>query len=269
MNKRPIGIFDSGLGGLTVMKEIVKALPNEDIVYFGDTGRVPYGTKSHETIKQYAAEDAEFLLSHNVKIIVAACGTVSAVAADTQRLLPVPFFEMISPAAIAAVAATKTQRIGILGTTATVKSEAHKNKILSLMPNAEVFAQACPLFVPLVEEGLTDKSSVIVREAAKRYLEPLKAQNVDTLILGCTHYPLLTDVIAEIMGSSVTLINPGEELSRSLKAYLEESGLLNNEGGAHNYYVSDMTNSFKATAENLIGEEIHENNSKMVDIGKI
>ena len=269
MKNRPIGIFDSGLGGLTVMKEIVKALPNEDIVYFGDTGRVPYGTRSHDTIKKYAAEDAKFLLSHNVKAIIAACGTVSAVAADTADILPVPFFEMITPAAHAAVSATKTKKIGIIGTPATVKSGEHKRKILSLLPEAEIFAVPCPLFVPLVEEGLTSKDNIIVLETVKKYLLPLKDKGIDTLILGCTHYPLLAEVIETVMGDGVTLINPGEELSRNLKAYLEKEALINSEGGMHSYFVSDMTGSFQSTAENLIGEKIHTENAKQVDISKL
>lgn len=269
MKNRPIGIFDSGLGGLTVMKEIVKALPNEDIIYFGDTGRVPYGTRSHDTIKKYAAEDAKFLLSHNVKAIVAACGTVSAVAADTADILPVPFFEMITPAARAAADATKTKKIGIIGTPATVKSGEHKRKILSLLPEAEIFAAPCPLFVPLVEEGLTSKDNIIVFETVKKYLLPLKEKGIDTLILGCTHYPLLAEVISAVMGNGVTLINPGEELSRNLKAYFEKENLINSAGGAHSYFVSDMTSSFQSTAENLIGEKIHAENAKQVDISKL
>lgn len=251
------------------MKEIVRALPNEDIVYFGDTGRVPYGTRSRDTIKKYAAEDAKFLLGHNVKAIVAACGTVSAVAADTADLLPIPFFEMISPAAKAAVKATKNKRIGIIGTPATVKSGEHKKRILELLPSAEIHAAACPLFVPLVEEGLTSKNSIIVKEAAKRYLLPLCERGIDTLILGCTHYPLLTEVIAEVMGETVALINPGEELSIILKKYLSSHNMLNPNGGEHNYYVSDMTSSFESTAENLLGEKIHSENAKQVDIGKL
>lgn len=268
LDKRPIGIFDSGLGGLTVMKEIVKTLPNEDIIYFGDTGRVPYGTKSRETIRRYAAEDAEFLLSRGVKVIVAACGTVSAVAPDTAQLLPIPFFEMISPAARAAVAATNNKKIGILGTPATIKSEKHKNQILSLLPDAEIYPVACPLFVPLVEEGLTDKNNIIVKETVKKYLNPLLESGVDTLVLGCTHYPLLSSAISEFMGG-VTLINPAKELSIVLRDYLLKNSLENNSGGAHKYFVSDMTSSFESTAEKLMGTKISQENAKQVKIGKI
>lgn len=268
MPNRSIGVFDSGLGGLTVMKEIVNALPNENIVYFGDTGRVPYGTRSRETIKKYAKEDARFLLSKNVKAIVAACGTVSAVAADTAEVLPVPFFEMITPAVNAALKATKNKKIGIIGTPATVKSQEHKKRISVLLPDAEIYSVACPLFVPLVEEGLTSPNNLIVYETAKKYLTPLKEKGIDTLILGCTHYPLLSEVISLILGNSVTLINPATELSHILKKYLKDNKLINSSGGEHNYYVSDMTASFKSTAQNLISEEIDENNAKQVDITK-
>ena len=160
-------------------------------------------------------------------------------------------------------------KIGIIGTPATVKSGRHKQGILHLLPDAEIFAVPCPLFVPLVEEGLTSKDNIIVFETAKKYLIPLKEQGIDTLILGCTHYPLLSEVIAEIMGDTVTLINPGEELGRILKTYLIKENLLNPCGGEHNYYVSDMTSSFGTTVENLMGEKIHEDNAKQVDINKI
>lgn len=269
-DNRPIGIFDSGLGGLTVMKEILKQLPGEDIVYFGDTGRVPYGTRSRETIKKYALEDAQFLIKNNVKAIIAACGTVSAVAADSLNALPLPFFEMITPAVLAATKATKTKRIGIIGTPATVESGEHKRRILEIMPDAQIFAAACPLFVPLVEEGITDSENVILLESAKKYLLPLKREGIDTLILGCTHYPILSDVIARVMGSDVELINPGVALSAKLKDYLLNNGMLSdNCSGSHNFYVSDMTESFQKTAKNLLGEEINATNAKQVDINKL
>ncbi len=269
MPHRAIGVFDSGLGGLTVMKEIVNALPNENIVYFGDTARVPYGARSRETIKKYAKEDALFLMSHNVKAIVAACGTVSAVAADTADILTVPFFEMISPAVTAAVNITKNKRKGIIGTSATIKSEEHKKRILAALPEAEIYAVACPLFVPLVEEGLTSKDNIIVTEAVKKYLEPLKCKCIDTLILGCTHYPILSDAISSFLGDSVTLINPAKELSLILKSSLNENGLINSEKGTHKYFVSDMTASFETTVQNLIGEKISKENAVQVDINKL
>ena len=209
------------------------------------------------------------MLSHGVKIIVAACGTVSAVASDTLDKLPIPFFEMISPAVNAAVKATKNKKIGIIGTPATVRSGEHKKRISDILPNAEIFATPCPLFVPLVEEGLTSPDNLIVLETAKKYLLPLKEKGIDTLILGCTHYPLLSEIIATILGESVTLINPAEELSGILKDYLTKNNLLNSSGGAHNYYVSDMTASFESTVKNLMGEKITQDNAKQVDIEKL
>lgn len=270
-NPRPIGIFDSGLGGLTVMKEIFKTLPYEDIIYFGDTGRVPYGTRSRDTIRKYAVQDEKFLLNNKVKIIIAACGTVSAVAADTAADLPVPFFEVISYAVKAAVDASKNGKIGVIGTPATINSGAHKKRILSLMPNAEVTAVSCPLFVPLVEEGWTNKDNMAVYDTAKRYLEPLKRAGVDTLILGCTHYPLLTDVISEIMGDGVTLINMGTATAEAVKIYLQTNNMFSdtNTKGTSRFFVSDMTNSFEKTAELLLGEKIDSGNIKQVDIEKI
>ena len=270
LDNNPIGIFDSGLGGLTVMKEVISQLPNENIVYFGDTARVPYGTRSHETIKKYALQDANFLLKNDVKVIVAACGTVSAVASGEFKDYKVPYFEMITPAAIAAVKATKTNKIGVIGTPATIKSCEHKHRILELLPAAQIFANACPLFVPLVEEGITDSNNFVLNEIAKKYLLPLKEQNIDTLILGCTHYPILSDVISKIMGNKITLINPGEELAFSLKNYLTDNDLCaENKTPKHNFFVSDMTVSFQKTARFLLDENINELNAKQVDINKI
>ncbi len=270
-DNRPIGIFDSGLGGLTVMKEIVRLLPNENIVYFGDTGRVPYGNRSKSTINRYAAEDEQFLLRHNVKAIVAACGTVSAVAAKTGENLPVPFFEVISPATRAAVKATKNGRIGVIGTSATVNSGEHKRQINAISPDLEVLAISCPLFVPLVEEGLTNLDDTVVYETAMRYLKPLKDFGVDTLVLGCTHYPLLQNVISDIMGKGVTLINMGVSTAIAIKEYLTENAALNTDTKAptHQFFVSDMTQSFENTAYILLGEKIDGNNAKQVNINEL
>ncbi len=268
---RPIGIFDSGLGGLTVMKEIAKKLPNENIVYFGDTGRVPYGTRSYETIKKYAVQDEKFLLQNDVKIIIAACGTVSAVAADTGNDLPVPFFEVISYAAKAAINATKNRKIGVIGTPATISCGEHKRQLLKLNPDINVTEVSCALFVPLVEEGWVCPTNSAVYETAKIYLEPLKKANVDTLILGCTHYPILSDVIGEIMGDGVTLINMGAATADAVKDYLTNNNLLNedNNEGVNKFFVSDMTNSFEKTAAILLGEKINSSNAEQVDIEKI
>ncbi len=257
MDLRPIGVFDSGLGGLSVIKELNRVLPNENIIYFGDTGRVPYGTRSAETIVKYAKEDERFLLSHSVKLIIAACGTVSSVAAFTAKDLPVPFIEVVSPAAKAAVKATKNGKIGVLGTSATVSSNSYKNKMLEINPMLEVTQVACPLFVQLVEAGWIDRNDEVTVATAKRYLQPLIEATVDTVILGCTHFPAIKDIIADIMGDSVTLINSGEQAALTAAEYLKNNNLLG-EGGRRRYFVSDRPQSFSATAGILLGNEILE-----------
>jgi glutamate racemase len=268
-NKRPIGVFDSGLGGLTVVKEIIKALPNEDIIYFGDTGRVPYGTRSVDTIKKYALEDEKFLLSHDVKLIVAACGTVSSVAGDTAAQLPVPFFEVVSHASREAVNTTKNNKIAIIGTNATIKSAQHKTEILKLNPNASVLGVACPLFVPLVEEGWYSKDDVIVLETVKRYLQPIIEFGADTLILGCTHYPVLRDAISKVLGSGVTLINAGTATSKAVADFLKENNLLNTDGGTHKFFVSDKPEFFKEQVQVLLENSIYTPEVEKVDINSL
>ncbi len=268
-DKRPIGIFDSGLGGLTVMREIAELMPQENIVYFGDTGRVPYGTRSRDIINKYAMQDERFLLKNDVKLIIAACGTVSAVAAQTGNDLTVPFFEVISYAAKAAVKATKNKKIGIIGTTATINSGAHKKAILELNDEIKVYSNNCTLFVPFVEEGWISADDPVVMGMVRTYLAPLKEQGVDTLILGCTHYPILSDVIARIMGDGVTLINPGKALALAVQEYLSQNGAQNNNGGSHKFFVSDKTAAFEKTASMLLGKKIDYNMAEQVDIDKI
>ena len=269
-DNRPIGVFDSGLGGLTVAREIIKLMPNEDIVYFGDTGRVPYGTRSRETIVKYAKQDESFLLSKNVKMIIAACGTVSSVASDTGELLPVPFVEVVSHAAKQAVSVTKNKRIGVIGTTATVASNSYKTKILELMPDAQVYQNDCPLFVPLVEAGWIDSDDAVTLETARRYLAPFKEQKVDVLIMGCTHYPVITDIIRKVMGEDVTLVNIGEYTAKAVLKYLIDNDMQNEkiDNGSHEYYVSDRTESFSKTASILMGNSIADKVER-VDISKI
>ncbi|MBQ4154819.1 MAG: glutamate racemase [Clostridia bacterium] len=257
-DNRPIGVFDSGLGGLTVVKELKKLLPNESIVYFGDTGRVPYGTRSDETILRYAREDEAFLLEQNVKLIVAACGTVSSVAYMTSEELPVPFIEVVNPAAESAVEATKTGRIGVIGTPATINSRAHARAVLKRLTDAVIVANACPLFVPLVEEGWIDADDEVTYNTAKRYLAPIIEGRVDTLILGCTHYPALEKVIANIMGDGVTLINMGTSVAQKVKATLESTNSFADKVTVDKYYVSDRAASFSAIAKNLLGHNIEE-----------
>lgn len=270
-DSRAIGVFDSGLGGLTVVKELIKCLPDENIVYFGDTGRVPYGTRSREIIRRYAAEDEAFLIKHDVKLIIAACGTVSSVAADTAKGLPVPFFEVVSHAVRAAVAATNNKKIGIIGTSATVNSGEHKRQILNLLPEAQVTDCSCSMFVPLVEEGWYSADDIVVLETVRRYLEPVIKAGVDTLILGCTHYPVLSSAISKVLGDGVTLINAGTATAAAVKQFLNENGGLNgeNNNAQHIFYVSDKPDSFRHTASILLGEDIDETKVEQVDISSL
>ena len=225
MDNRPIGVFDSGLGGLTGVRELRKRLPHEEIIYFGDTGRVPYGSRSPETILQYARQDVAFLLSKNVKCIMAACGTVSSTypAAEAAKL-PVPYLGVVE-----AAFATRNRRIGVIGTAATIRSRSYEKLLRQLVPGVEITAQACPLFVPLVEAGYVDHSEESRQQVTKlviaQYLTEVREAGVDTLILGCTHYPLLKTMIGEFMGQSVTLVDPAKTAAHHLEQMLSERGL--------------------------------------------
>ena len=211
MDNRAIGVFDSGLGGLTTVRELRKLLPDERIVYFGDTGRVPYGNRSRETIRNYAMQDIRFLKRHEVKLVIAACGTVSsALTPELSAEAGVPFSGVVVPAAQAACAATVNGRIGVIGTTATVRSGAYGRAIRTINPDARTFGNACPLFVPLVENGFIQPDNEITAKVAEIYLKPMIDERVDTLILGCTHYPLIYDIIDRALGSRVTLIDAGK-----------------------------------------------------------
>ncbi len=256
LNSRPIGVFDSGLGGLTAVRELRRLLPGEDIVYFGDTGRVPYGSRGTDTIVQYAKQDIAFLLEQKVKFILAACGTVSStLPADYAAALPAPYTGVVAPAAAAAAAATKTGRVGVIGTEATVKSGSYAAALLALRPDAAVTATACPLFVPLVENGYFAADDPVTRLVAQDYLREVKAAGVDTLILGCTHYPLIAPVIGELMGPDVTLIDPGRETAKAARDFLARRGLLRQGGaGRARYYVSDSTESFARLSHWFLGE---------------
>lgn len=250
MNNEAIGVFDSGLGGLTAVREMLEILPNENIVYFGDTGRVPYGSKSNETISKYALQDARFLKKQGVKMIVAACGTVSSVAPDLTEELGVPYTGVVYPTCFTAIRATRTGRIGVIGTAATIASHSYKNRIRQKHPEFTVIEQACPLYVPLVENGMTDPDDEIVRLVVKRYMGIMKENEVDTIILGCTHYPLLSDAISREMGDSVTLIDSGKETALYTKKILEENRLLRDESAAPDarYFVSDTPADFEKYA---------------------
>ena len=262
--KEYIGIFDSGLGGLTNVKEFHKILPNENIIYFGDTGRVPYGTRSNDTIIKYTEQDLRFLTSFPVKAIIVACGTVSSVALDVVKdTVNVPIIGVVEPTCKKAIEVTKNGKIGIIGTEGTIKSGSYKNKILKENKNLEIYENACPLFVPLVENGYF--KSEATRIIARDYLLPLKEKNVDTLILGCTHYPLLTDVIKEIMGDNVTLISPGIETAVYANKLMAEKNLLSSqkEAGTTEYYVSDDAEKFSYLASMFLDEKIKENVKKI------
>lgn len=253
----PIGVFDSGIGGLTVVKKMLSMLPNEKIIYFGDTARVPYGSKSNSTIIEYANQDAKFLYNKNVKLIIAACNTASSVALDNLReQFDIPIIGMIEPGAKYALSKTKNGKIGVIGTHSTINNEAYSRKLKQLSENIEVFEKACPLFVPLAEEGWTDhKATELI---AEEYLEELIKKEIDTLILGCTHYPILTEIIQKIMGGKVTLIDSGTAAAFEVENYLDGRGIRNdsNQIGEHQYYVSDLPAKFKTIAERFLGTEI-------------
>lgn len=254
-----IGVFDSGMGGLTAVKELNRILPNEDIIYFGDTARIPYGSRSRETILRYAMEDVAFLKQHKIKMIIAACGTVSSVALDTPIVTDMPFTGVIAPAIEAACKATKNKRIGLIGTPATIKSGSYIHAIADTHPEVMAVPQACPLFVHLVENGYTDFNNPVTRLVAEEYLTPVKNENVDVLILGCTHYPVIADIIGDIMGKDVVLISAGAEAAKFTKQRLGELELLSdrNEKGKNTYYVSDSTEMFEENAVNFLHENVH------------
>lgn len=269
MNNQCIGIFDSGLGGLTAVKQIINELPNENIIYFGDTGRVPYGTRSKETILKYTRSDIRFLNTFNVKTIVIACGTASSAALPAiKNEFNVPIIGVIDAAVYAAVRATKCNKIGILGTVGTIKSKEYERQIKAYDSNIQTFSKACPMFVPLVENGYF--SSEVTRLIVAEYLEDIRREGVDTLILGCTHYPLLQDVIAEYMGSDVTLINSGAEVAKYLKKKLTKEDMLHSkiaDKTQYQYYVSDDISSFEELGSIFLEREINGQVNK-IDIEK-
>lgn len=266
MSNAPIGVFDSGLGGLTAVKEMLHVLKNEDIVYFGDTGRVPYGSKSVQTIKKYATQDISFLKSKGVKMIVAACGTVSSVAGECLSSFSIPYTGVLLPTCEAAKRVTKNGKIGVIGTSATISSHSYKENITK-DKNFEVFEKKCPLFVPLVESGNTDPDDEIVKLTVKRYLEKLKKAEVDTLILGCTHYPLLKTAIQNEMGDDVTLIDAGVETALYTAKKLKELNLLSDrkENGEVDFYVSDTPHNFEKIAGIFLGRDM-EHQVTQIDI---
>ena len=257
MNAQPIGVFDSGIGGLTVVRALSKRLPYENIVYFGDTARVPYGPKSPQVVREYAQQDVDFLVSKQVKMVVIACNTVSAVALDVvQKRAHVPVVAVILPGARDAVRATKKKRVGVIGTVATVNSGAYSNAIRQLDGDVTVFARACPLFVPLAEEGWTDHK--VTALVAKEYLFPLKLEKIDTLILGCTHYPVLREAISGAVDPQVVLIDSGEAVAADVERVLDERTLRNPSRQAPNlqFYVSDLPARFSEVGERFLGKKL-------------
>lgn len=247
MDNRCIGVFDSGLGGLTAVKQIMRELPNESIVYFGDTGRVPYGSRSRETIIKYSKSDMNFLIQKDVKVIVVACGTVSSVALPKlKETVPIEIIGVVEAAASAAISATENAKIGIIGTKGTIKSGAYERYINSETSEIKTFSKACPLFVPLVENGHFD--TMVAELVTEEYLTEIKDNGVDTLILGCTHYPLLKNTIARFMGDGVTLIDAGAEVAKCLKLTLEEKNMLSGKpvSEQYKYYVSDDIDGFES-----------------------
>lgn len=264
----PIGVFDSGIGGLTVAREIMRQLPNEKIVYFGDTARVPYGSKSKETVKRYSKQIVRFLLTKNVKAIVVACNTASAFAVEELRSeIDIPIIGVIDPGAKSAVENTKTKRIGVIGTEGTIRSAIYTEFIHQYDKEAIVHSKACPLFVSLVEEGwIHDK---VTDEVAYRYLNEFKDRDIDTLILGCTHYPLLINTIMKTMGEDVCLVNPAYETALGLKKLLAEHDLsstndLLSKGNMHDFYVSDAPRKFVEFANSILPLEVE--NATQVNI---
>lgn len=262
MNDRsaqPIGVFDSGIGGLTVVRSLLQHLPHENIVYFGDTARVPYGSKSPQVVREYTLQDTEVLLKHDVKLIVVACNTVSAVALDVVQKRAgagTPVMGVILPGAAAAAKATRNKRVGIIGTQGTIASRSYTNAIHDIDPSVEVFGQACPLFVPLAEEGWTDhKATELI---AREYLHPLVQQKVDTIVLACTHYPILREVIARVVPHTVRLIDSGEATGHAVAELLASSGEQNTSKLTPNlqFFVSDIPYKFSEVGERFLGAKL-------------
>ena len=249
----PIGVFDSGIGGLTVVREIRKILPKETIVYFGDSARVPYGTKSKETILRFAEEDIRFLQNFDVKVIVSACFSVSSNAIEElKEEFPIPIIEMIDPG-VNALSGKSCEKVGVIGTNATIESKAFSKRLKDKFGNIDIYSAACPLFVSLAEEGWTEGE--IPELVAERYLSPLIAENIDSLILGCTHYPLLDSVIRNIVGDEVEIIEPGKEAAKLLANFLDDNNLRKDGEGALDIFLSDIPRNFQQTVVNFLGEK--------------
>ena len=270
MDTRPIGVFDTGLGGLTAVRVLRRILPEEDLIYFGDTARVPYGGRSRETLLKYARQDLRFLRSFDLKAVLIACGTVSTTSLETlQRENDLPIVGVVEPTCRRALAVTRNRRVGMIATLASVRSGAYQAALRRLDPEVSVFEQPCPLFVPLVENGRFRPGDVVIETVAREYLEPLRETGIDTLILGCTHYPLLAEIITAIMGPEVTLVSAGEESAFELKRRLKAGELRAPEGqaGETEFYVSDRPEDFQSIASVFLREDLH-HSAHWVDIDR-
>ncbi|OPY72917.1 MAG: Glutamate racemase [Syntrophorhabdus sp. PtaU1.Bin050] len=256
MKNLAIGMFDSGIGGLTVLKEVRALLPSEHILYLGDTARVPYGNKSPHTVTKYALESALFLLTKGVKVLVIACNTSAALSLSIlKKKLPVPVLGVIDPGAREAVAHTKNRKVGVIGTKATIRSMAYERAIKRLDPTVEVLSKSCPLFVPIVEEGL--EHDEVARIMADRYLRDLRGSGIDVLVMGCTHYPILEDVVKDAMGDGVSIVHTGRETAKAVKETLEEGDLIHPAGkGTCEYFVTDSPDLFKEVGGRFLGEPL-------------
>lgn len=268
MDNRPIGVFDSGLGGLTAVHSLWRILPEEDLIYFGDTARVPYGGRSKETILKYARQDVRFLRSFDLKAILIACGTVTTTSLSTlQAENDLPMVGVVEPTCRRAVSVTKNKRVGMIATLASVRSGAYEATLKRLDSKVEVFCEPCPLLVPLVENGRIRRGDIVIETVVKEYLEPLKAKGIDTLILGCTHYPLLMDIMADVMGPGVELVSAGEESAFELKRMLKAAGKRADETrqGTSEFYVSDRVEDFEQIASLFLQEDLR-HGARRIDI---
>lgn len=252
MDKRPIGIFDSGVGGLTVVKQVIKTLPDEDIIYFGDTARVPYGSKSKEIITKFSEQIIRFLISKNVKAVIIACNTVSSNCyEELTDIFDIPILEVVNPGVQACLNTTKNNIVGVIGTESTIRSGAYENRLRRINPDIKVYSKACPLFVPLAEEGWTDNE--IAALTARTYLKEIVDKNIDSIILGCTHYPLLKTCIGKAVGDSVKIVDPAAETAKRIKNYLSANNMLGNHNQAKlNFYASDNNSKFESICTMLL-----------------
>ena len=263
-NNKPIGIFDSGFGGLTVMAAIAKLMPKENLIYFGDTAHVPYGTKSKKIVTEFASKISNFLVANDVKMIVIACNTASAFSLEhLRKIIKVPIIGVIKAGSVLSAQITKNKKIGVIGTEGTVKSNAYEKEIKKYNKNIKCFSKACPLFVPLVEEGWCDGN--ITEDIIKVYLKELLNKNIDTIILGCTHYPLLKKTIKKVIGNKINIVDSASAMALQVEELLKEKDMLKKSGrGKYKFFVSDSPEKFKAIGNKFLGDKIQ--NVKKVEI---